>query len=55
MTCDEVLDRLLALIPEGDEEGRYTKAFRIGLLNAYLDINEGRLTDLQQVRKRLGL
>ena len=54
-TYDELLVKLLALIPEGDEEGRYTEAFRVGLLNARLDIKEGRLTDHREVKKRLGL
>ena len=54
-TYDELLGKLLALIPEGDDEGRYTQAFRIGLLNARLDIKEGRLTDHREVKKRLGL
>jgi len=54
-TYDELLRRLVALIPEGDEEGLYTHAFRIGLLNARLDIKEGRLTDHEEVKRRLGL
>lgn len=54
-TYDEVLNRLLALIPEGDEEGTYTEAFRVGLLNARLDVKKGRLTDHEAVKKRLGL
>ena len=52
-TYDELLGKLLALIPEGDDEGRYTDAFRVGLLNARLDMREGRLTHLRQVKKRL--
>jgi len=54
-TYDELLGKLLALVPEGDEEGRYSEAFRVGLLNARLDIKEGRLTDHREVKKRLGL
>ncbi len=54
-TYDELLNKLLALIPEGDEEGPYTEAFRVGLLNARLDIREGRLTDHALVKRRLGL
>ncbi len=54
-TYDELLNKLLALIPEGDEEGRYTEAFRIGLLNARMDIREGRVLDHAQVKKQLGL
>ncbi|TLZ55729.1 MAG: hypothetical protein E6K17_05230 [Methanobacteriota archaeon] len=54
-TYDELLGKLLTLIPEGDEEGRYTESFRVGLLNARLDIKEGRLTDHREAKKRLGL
>lgn len=54
-TYDELLNKLLSLIPEGDEEGPYTHAFRVGLLNARLDVKEGRLTDHAQVKKQLGL
>ena len=54
-TYDELLGKLLSLIPEGDEEGRYSESFRVGLLNARLDIREGRLTDHSEVKKRLGL
>lgn len=54
-TYDELLVKLLALIPEGDDEGRYTEAFRVGLLNARLDIKEGRLTDHREVKRKLGL
>ena len=52
---DEVLAKLLALVPEGDDEGKYTKAFRVGLLQARLDIRAGRVTDHETVKKRLGL
>ena len=54
-TYDELLTKLLTLIPEGDDEGRFTPAFRVGLLNARLDIKEGKLTDHREVKKRLGL
>ncbi len=54
-TYEEVLNRLLALVPEGDEEGLYTQAFRVGLLDAMLDVREGRLVDHEQVKRRLGL
>ncbi|TLZ49096.1 MAG: hypothetical protein E6K18_08300 [Methanobacteriota archaeon] len=54
-TYDALLNKLLALVPEGDEEGRYTQAFRVGLLEARLDVKEGRLTPLREAKKRLGL
>jgi len=52
---DQLINKLLSLIPEGDEEGLYSQAFRVGLLNARLDIKEGRLTDHNRVKKQLGL
>ena len=54
-TYDEVLAKLLSLVPDGDEEGRYTQAFRVGLLQARLDIKAGRTTDHETVKRRLGL
>lgn len=54
-TYEEVLHRLLSLVPEGDDEGLYTQAFRVGLLDAMLDVREGRLVDHNQVKRRLGL
>lgn len=53
-TCEDVLNRLLALVPEGDEEGPYTQAFRASLLEARLDIKEGRLVGHEDVKRRLG-
>ncbi len=54
-TYDELLNKLLSLVPQGDDEGAYSDAFRMGLLNARLDIRSGRVTEHAQVRKRLGL
>ena len=54
-TYDELLNKLISLVPSGDDEGLYTDAFRIGLLNARLDIREGRVTNHELVKKRLGL
>jgi hypothetical protein len=54
-TYDELLNKLIALIPEGDDEGVYSDSFRIGLLSARLDIRERRVTDHDLVKKRLGL
>jgi len=52
---DEDLIQLLASVPRGDDEGRYTTAFRIGLFQAKPDIKEGRLVPLREAKKRLGL
>jgi len=54
-TYDELLNKLIALVPEGDDEGLYTDSFRIGLLSARLDIRTRRVTDHDLVKKRLGL
>lgn len=54
-TYDELLNKLIALVPEGDDEGLYTDSFRIGLLSARLDIRARRVTDHELVKKRLGL
>jgi hypothetical protein len=54
-TYDEVLDKLLRLVPQGDQEGKYTEAFRVSLLSARLDIREGRLLDHDRLKQRLGL
>lgn len=53
-TYEEVLSKLLALVPEGDDEGPYTQAFRVGLLSARLDLKEGRVIEHERVKKRLG-
>jgi len=54
-TYEEVLNKLLALVPEGDEEGLYARSFRAGLLSARLDFTEGRVVDHERVKKRLCL
>jgi len=54
-TYDEVLNKLLDLVPSGDAEGRYTAAFRVGLLNARLDILRGRTVEHDDLKRRLGL
>ncbi len=54
-TYDELLNKLLALVPQGDDEGSYSDAFRMGLLNARLDIRSGRGVEHEQIKKRLGL
>jgi len=54
-TYDELLNKLLSLVPSEDDEGVYSDAFRIGLLSARLDIQAGRVVTHEQVKKRLGL
>jgi len=52
---DEVLNKLLSLVPRGNDEGQYADAFRVGLLNSRLDIGAGRVFDHGLVKERLGL
>ncbi|HEV8359396.1 MAG TPA: hypothetical protein VGR28_02965 [Candidatus Thermoplasmatota archaeon] len=54
-TYDELLNKLMALIPEGDEEGTYADAFRASLLSARLDTAAGRTKPLEHVKRDLGL
>ena len=54
-TYDELLNKLLDLIPSGDDEGAYGAAFRVGLLNARLEIRAGRTVRHEELKRRLGL
>ncbi|GEM_PF-431362 len=55
-TYDEVLNKLMELIPKGDDEGEYTEEFRLGLLNARLELMRGgRGVPMEKLKKKLGL
>jgi hypothetical protein len=54
-TYDEILNKLLDLVPTGDDEGAYRAAFRVGLLNARLDIRSGRTLAHEELKRRLNL
>ena len=54
-TYDEILNKLMTLVPEGDDEGKYTEEFRVGLLNAKLDLIRGNTISHEEAKKRLGL
>jgi hypothetical protein len=54
-TYDELINKLIALVPEGDEEGSYSRAFRLGLLQARLDRKERRVVRHEELKRRLGL
>jgi hypothetical protein len=54
-TYDEIITKLLKLVPERDEEGNYTDEFRVGLLNAMIDVRAGKTVKLSEVKKSLGL
>lgn len=52
---DELLNKLFARVPIGDDEGWYTDAFRVELLEARLDVLAGRLDSHEDVKRRLSL
>lgn len=54
-TYDEIINALIDLIPEGDDEGKYTSEFRASLLRGLLDIKQGRTYGSNEVRAKLGL
>jgi hypothetical protein len=54
-TYDDVLNKLMMLVPEGDDEGKYTEEFRVSILNARLDLMRGNTISLKEAKKRLGL
>lgn len=54
-TYDDLVSSLLSLVPEGDDEGKYSEAFRLSLLRGTLDIKEGKTYSSEEVRNMLGL
>jgi len=54
-TYDEILNKLMNLIPQGDEEGEYTDEFRFSLLNAKLDVKQNRVISHEQLKQKLGV
>ncbi len=52
---DGLINKLLSLVPEGDEEGRYTRGFRAFLLQARLDVRERRVLTHKNMKRRSGL
>lgn len=54
-TYDELINKLVRLIPEGDDEGKYNEEFRVSLLNAKLDLIDGRTHSIEDVKKSLGM
>ena len=54
-TYDDVLNKLMMLVPTGDDEGEYTDEFRVSILNARLDLLRGNTISLKEAKKRLGL
>lgn len=52
-TYDDVLRKLLELVPKGDDEGEYTDEFRMGLLEARIDLLKGRTVPHDEVKRKL--
>jgi hypothetical protein len=55
MTYDKLIRALLSLIPEGDDGGKYTDEFKASLLESSLDVAEGRVISLDELKRRLSL
>ncbi len=55
MTYDKLMRALLSLIPEGDDEGKYTDEFKASFLEGSLDIAEGRVVSFEELKRRLEL
>lgn len=53
MTYDKLIRALLSLIPEGDDEGKYTDEFKASFLESSLDVAEGRVISLDELKRRL--
>ncbi len=54
-SIDDVLNKLLALVPDGDDEGKYTVDFRAGLLQSLAESKAGKGISHEQMKKQLGL
>jgi hypothetical protein len=54
-TYDELLMLLMRLVPEGDEEGKFSPEFRFMLLEAQLDIHHGRTHSHAEMMREFGL
>ncbi len=54
-TYDELINKLLRLVPSSDEEGEYTPEFRTSWMRAHDDLKRGRVVSHTEVKRRLGL
>ena len=54
-TYDEILNKLMSLIPQGDEEGEYADEFKFSLLNTKLDVKQNRVISHKQLKRKLGV
>lgn len=54
-TYDEIIEALIDLIPDGDDEGKYTPEFKASLLRGLLDIKHGRIHSHGEIKKLVGV
>lgn len=54
-TYDEIINKLIDLVPSGDDEGVYTDVFRVGLMKALLELRQGKSLSHEEVKRSLGL
>jgi hypothetical protein len=54
-TYDELLTKLMRLVPEGDDEGRFSDRFRAGLLEGMVESLEGKTIPMEDVVRLLGM
>lgn len=54
-TYDQTINRLMLLVPEGDEEGTYSAEFRAGLLESQIESAMGLGIPHEKAMKMLGL
>lgn len=52
---DELLNKLMQLIPEGDDEGKFTPEFRARLLQARIESIEGKSIPHAKAMRLVGL
>ncbi len=54
-TYDEIIEALIDLVPDGDDEGKYTSEFKASLLRGLLDIKHGRIHSHEEIKKITGV
>ena len=54
-TYDDLLNKLMDLIPSGDDEGEYTDEFKASLMRGLSDIRHGRTVSISELKKRTGI
>lgn len=54
-TYDEIISALMDLVPEGDDEGKYTSEFRSSLLRSLIDVKHKKTHSAEAVRERFGV